>query len=75
MKITHKQDCKRIFSRYDLTCPRCQELQNGASPREGWGDRRHQQDLARSRAIEAHYANHNTCDYERRGVPCVTFDW
>ena len=75
MKIIHKQDCKRIFSRYDLTCPRCQELQNGASPREGWGDVARQQAKSRSLEISAHYANHSNCDYERQGVPCVKFDW
>ena len=36
MKILHKEDCKRIFKRYDESCPRCKELLNGAKPRKGW---------------------------------------
>lgn len=36
VKIAHKDDCNKAFSRKDPTCPRCQELLNGASVRRGW---------------------------------------
>lgn len=32
----HKDGCKMSFGRKDETCPRCQELLNGAEPRSGW---------------------------------------
>ncbi len=36
----HKNDCKRIFDRYDPECPRCQELIKGACARRGWDENR-----------------------------------
>ena len=36
LKTKHKDDCRRVFKRYDLACPRCQELSNGAEARQGW---------------------------------------
>jgi len=36
MKTMHKAECKRVFSRYDVSCPRCLELKAGAAPRPGW---------------------------------------
>lgn len=35
-KIIHNTNCKRVFKRYDPTCPRCKELINGAIPRKAW---------------------------------------
>lgn len=35
--MKHKDDCKMSFGRKDQTCPRCQELLNGAEPKRGWG--------------------------------------
>lgn len=35
-KTLHKEDCKRVFKRYDADCPRCQELMGGAKPRDAW---------------------------------------
>lgn len=35
-KTRHKDDCKRAFRNYDMTCPRCRELANGAKARKGW---------------------------------------
>jgi len=32
----HKPDCKMVFGKKDPSCPRCQELLNGAPPRDGW---------------------------------------
>ena len=74
MKTYHKQDCKRVFKNYDLSCLRCQELDNGATPREGWNDIKIQQEEIRFREITEHYRDHESCDYVRRGVPCVKFD-
>jgi hypothetical protein len=36
MKTLHSENCKRVFKKYDKECPRCQELANGAEPREAW---------------------------------------
>ena len=79
------------FGRKDKTCPRCQELLNGAQPRLGWGARKvfingqlktvssqqakQIEEQQRSRAIREHYANHEQCEYFKRGVPCVAFDY
>lgn len=88
----HKADCRMAFGRKDPSCPRCQELLNGASPRLGWGARNviingklqmvsgqkaaEIESANRSREISRHYENHEqNCDYARRGVPCVAFDW
>ncbi len=35
-KVIHKTDCGRVFKRYDLSCPRCQELAKGEPARAGW---------------------------------------
>lgn len=35
-KVVHKEDCTRVFKKYDVSCPRCQELIKGAEPRAGW---------------------------------------
>lgn len=32
----HNDNCKRVFKKYDLTCPRCIELSQGEAPRQGW---------------------------------------
>lgn len=37
MKVMHKENCSRVFKRYDPACPRCQELINGEPARKGWG--------------------------------------
>jgi len=34
--MKHKNDCEMSFGRKDPTCPRCQELLNGAPARAGW---------------------------------------
>lgn len=39
-KTKHSENCSRVFKNYDMTCPRCLELANGAAPRPGWGDRK-----------------------------------
>ena len=35
-KTIHKNDCARVFKRYDVTCPRCIELINGSTARPAW---------------------------------------
>lgn len=35
-KVVHKADCGRVFKKYDASCPRCQELMQGAEPRNAW---------------------------------------
>ena len=77
-----------VFGRKDSTCPRCQELLAGAEPRQGYGARqiisngkivwqsKAQQEQAKSQEIHNHYQNHEqNCDYAKRGVPCVAFDY
>lgn len=56
IKVKHSNDCKRVFGRYDMNCPRCVELSQGAPARAGWSDFRRQQDAIRERAIAAHFA-------------------
>jgi len=70
-KVTHKQDCKRVFSRYDMSCPRCIELANGAKARPGYGNSRQQADANRLAEIKAHYVN-GKCNC---GPVCTKFDW
>lgn len=67
--VKHRLDCKRVFSRYDPTCPRCKELQAGYSPRQGWNAIKNN-DLARLAAIRAH-------DCKRSGCLsiCTANDW
>jgi len=36
MNTQHKFDCRRAWRNYDSSCPRCQELMQGAAPRPGW---------------------------------------
>jgi len=33
MNTQHSPSCSMAFGRYDMSCPRCQELANGAAPR------------------------------------------
>lgn len=35
-KVIHKSACSRVFKNYDASCPRCQELIQGAKPRDAW---------------------------------------
>jgi hypothetical protein len=36
MTTKHKYDCKMAFGKKDSSCPRCQELINGAPIRNEW---------------------------------------
>ena len=66
----HKDGCARVFKRYDLTCPRCCELAEGFSARQGWGAMRRKAEEERTRAIRAH-----DCKASRCGPVCTAFDW
>ena len=70
----HKADCRRVFSNYDMTCPRCIELAAGATPREGWQKdyygRKKQEEERRIRAIREHDCKKSGC-----GPVCTAFDW
>ena len=66
----HATDCRRAFRNYDPTCPRCDELRNGAAPRKGWGRNRLQDEAATSRAIREHDCRRSGC-----GVVCTAFQW
>ena len=71
MKTTkHTADCSRVFSRLDLTCPRCQELAKGYKARGGWGASRKASEARRSAEIRAHVCSAATC-----GPVCTAFDW
>ena len=35
-KVIHKEDCRRVFKNYDMTCDRCKELAEGSEPRKAW---------------------------------------
>jgi hypothetical protein len=70
----HVDECKRVFGRYDLGCPRCQELANGSKPRSGWQStyfaKRRRDDAARLEAIKNHNCTKSGC-----GPVCTAFDW
>jgi hypothetical protein len=69
--MKHKSDCKRVFNRYDATCPRCVELIAGAKPREGWGDRQRENDRRTLEAIR----KHNFTECARVNGVCTHFEW
>lgn len=69
MKIQHKLDCKMAFGRKDITCPRCQELLEGA-PIRSWGLNRKAEENRRLAEIRAHDCRKSNC-----GPVCTAFDW
>jgi hypothetical protein len=71
MNTAHKIKCARVFKRYDMTCPRCQELAGGQAPRAGWNDlaKRNEQ-----RQIEA-IRNHDFTACAKRHIVCTCFDY
>jgi hypothetical protein len=76
--MQHKPDCKRVFKRYDDTCPRCTQLKAGAAPRKGWGSSvAYQMRVGRGPAYAAFVAElkaHN-CVASKCGPVCTRFDW
>jgi len=77
--IKHKTDCEMAFGRKDKSCPRCQELLKGATPRKGWQTgfftQREQEAKQRSAAIKAHFAPGGKHDRGECGPVCTAFDW
>lgn len=69
-KVPHKADCKRVWKRYDMTCPRCQELAAGLNPRAGWSDHKRAFKAASIAAIRAHDCKKRGC-----GPVCTFGDW
>ena len=67
----HKADCRRVWRRYDLTCPRCLELSRGETPREGWNDKKRHDEERRIAAIHAH--DFTAC--AKKHIVCTCFDW
>lgn len=55
----HKHDCQMAFGRKDPSCPRCQELLAGASPRQApWFKRAAEQRQQTINGIHAHFNSH-----------------
>ena len=66
----HSPDCRKVFARYDVSCPRCRELMEGLPARSGWGELRRRQEAMRCEAV----ARHN-CSTARCGPVCTFGDW
>ena len=58
----HREDCGRVFKNYDMACPRCQELSNGSSPRDGWQKSYYEAKARDARIWEAHLKSQH-CDH------------
>lgn len=59
------------FGRKDPSCPRCQELLNGAEPRKAWGWRNKEAEAQKLAAIRSH--DFAAC--AAKNVVCTHFDW
>jgi hypothetical protein len=73
----HSATCARVFSRYDLTCPRCAELATGAQARPGWHSRK-ADDRAAVMAIRSHNCVASRCFGSDRGpehTVCTFGEW
>ena len=72
--MSHTPTCRRVFRRYDASCPRCQELIRGAKPRAGWGDRKRLDDRRHAEECREHF---NSAHHRSGGCgPVCTFgDW
>lgn len=65
----HSATCSKAFGRLDASCPRCQELAQGA-PARNWGQAGRQQELRVLAAISAHDCKASHC-----GPVCTAFEW
>lgn len=70
MSTQHKSDCKMAFGRKDASCPRCQELLQGAKPRAGYGDKKKAEYARWLKELKAHDCKKCNC-----GPVCTAFDW
>lgn len=66
----HKEDCAMSFGRKDSSCPRCQELINGATPRKAWNSRKIEEINKQLIAIRNHDCKKSKCGYV-----CTFGDW
>ena len=75
----HKADCKMSFGRKDESCPRCQELLNGAPTRDGWQKsyyaHKAQQEQLQTLAHAAHFAPNGPHASGKCGPVCTFGDW
>lgn len=69
-KTKHSTDCKRVFGRYDLNCPRCIELVHGVVPRKGFTSFAAYQEQLRVKAIRNHDCKKANC-----GPVCTFGEW
>ena len=71
--IKHKEDCTRVFKNYDISCVRCQELSEGATPRDGWQKSYYETKTRNERVwhnhLESQSCNHNN---QNAGGYCMT---
>ena len=51
-------------------CPRCAELDAGAAPRLGWGERRRREEAKHAAEVRAH-----DCAASRCGPVCTFGEW
>lgn len=66
----HKYDCNMAFGKKDPSCPRCQELLNGAEPRKSWHAKYYADQERRMQGIRSHDCVKSNC-----GPVCTAFDW
>lgn len=72
MTITkHKDECTRIFNRYDKSCIRCKELMRGAEPRESWHKQYYIDRARENQRRKDHFAS---IKHKKEGV-CTAFEW
>lgn len=67
----HKEDCRRVFKKYDTNCPRCKELMAGSPAREGWQKRYY----ANKKHAEQIRKIPHDCKKSNCGPICTFGDW
>ena len=68
--MTTKHNHTPNFGRHVATCPRCDEIAQGAPVVRGWKSAAKRNELSRIRAIRAHDCKISGC-----GPVCVAFDY
>ena len=74
IKTSHASNCSRVFKNYDLNCPRCIELKNGSTPRDGWQKAYYNDKRVKEQRFLNAIKTHN-CVQSKCGPVCVAFDW
>ncbi len=71
----HSNNCTRVFKNYDLACPRCLELKNGAVARSGWQaeyySRKAREEQYTRNAIKKHFES----EEHKKEIVCTAFDY